>query len=756
MPSLEGSRGDVVLRWVTLVAIYLATVFLCSPFAVRKYSLPEVGDPVYAEFRAQTTFSYESPELLREWEEERRRQHDQIYVYDAMVETTVSARMNAILSAAGDIGRANPDLEDPRLEISYLEPTFDSWSIEDARLLVKLSTDEVWREMVLRVLRNAYLGHFIIENKTGYLGHSQRNVVRLQFANGRPPAEAISGNALIGFPQEFMERVSARLRDEVNTHRSPEAEYDIARELLRLVARPNLVWNAEATRKSLADYPRPDMLRSFERGAPLFRPQPDGTPYIISHEDRALLEAHAAAMQRATIWRMIGHFGYVGIVFALVAFYIRKFGTDFTFDSRGLLLTSLPTLLALATSYFFIMLGASTELLASGLFPAGVVGMLGVLLLGVRMSLLLVTWSCLLYGLQADLDYTVLVVSITGGYTAVAALHQIRERREVLLAGLSIACVNFLVILLLDFISSPNDQNWMLAFVGAVAGFSCALITISSLPVFEVLLDVTTDLRLLELSGLEHPLLKRLEEEAPGTWQHTLNVAKLAEGAASAIGANVLLVRAGVYFHDIGKMTKPEYFTENQTTLEDKARHVTLKPQISTLIVKNHVKEGVEIARKAGLPQRIIDFIPQHHGTSLIQFFYQKSLAQAQGGQSKEIVRENDYRYPGPKPQTIEAAVVMMADSVEATSTAKFATRTVREDEVQQLVRSIINDRFNDEQFDECSLTMENLTRIRDSFVKTLLSRYHTRVDYPKLERPTAAPATVPGSASKEQRRLKE
>ena len=222
---------------------------------------------------------------------------------------------------------------------------------------------------------------------------------------------------------------------------------------------------------------------------------------------------------------------------------------------------------------------------------------------------------------------------------------------------------------------------------------------------------------------------------------------KLAEAAAASIGANVLLVRAGVYFHDIGKLAKPEYFTENQVTLEDKARHVTLKPQISTLIIKNHVKEGVEIARKARLPQRIVDFIPEHHGTGLIQFFYQKALAQAASGQSKEIVREADYRYPGPKPRTIEAAIVMMADSVEATSTAKFAARTVREDEVQQLVRSIIADRFNDGQFDECSLTMESLTRIRESLIKTLLSRYHTRVDYPKLERPGAV-SGVPVSGS--------
>jgi putative nucleotidyltransferase with HDIG domain len=238
-------------------------------------------------------------------------------------------------------------------------------------------------------------------------------------------------------------------------------------------------------------------------------------------------------------------------------------------------------------------------------------------------------------------------------------------------------------------------------------------------------------MRLLELCGLRHPLLRRMEEEAPGTLQHTLNVAKLAESAATAIGVNYLLVRAGCMFHDIGKMSKPEYFTENQVTPEDRRRHDDLRPQMSTLIIRNHVKEGIELARQYKLPRVVADFIPEHHGTSLISYFYNKALKAFAAGDLKDPVREEDYRYTGPKPQTIESAIVMLADTVEATATAKLSAKTVREDDIELLVRNAITEKFNDGQFDDCNLTLRDLNIIRESFVKTLRSRFHTRIDYP-------------------------
>lgn len=266
---------------------------------------------------------------------------------------------------------------------------------------------------------------------------------------------------------------------------------------------------------------------------------------------------------------------------------------------------------------------------------------------------------------------------------------------------------------------------------------------------FERLFGIVTDLRLLELTGLKHPLLRRLEREAPGTYQHVLNVTKLAEAAAEAIGANYLLVRAGAYFHDVGKVIKPKYYSENQVNLDDKKAHSKLSPYMSVLIIKNHVKEGVEMARKASLPQKIIDFIPQHHGTGLIRYFYGEALRRYEESETMDPVHEEDFRYPGPKPQSIESAIVLLADSVEAIAASKFTGGQVNANEIRKTVQEAISEKFNDGQFDECELTMRQLYEIREAFARTLMARYHFRVAYPALPKRETTPAPVlPGSIS--------
>jgi putative nucleotidyltransferase with HDIG domain len=210
--------------------------------------------------------------------------------------------------------------------------------------------------------------------------------------------------------------------------------------------------------------------------------------------------------------------------------------------------------------------------------------------------------------------------------------------------------------------------------------------------------------------------------EAPGTYHHSLVLSNLAGAAADTIGANVLLVRVGAYYHDIGKLAKPEYFTENQMMSDNK--HDDLEPSLSKLVILNHVKDGVELAEKAHLSPRIVDFIQQHHGTSLIHYFYQRALEDNTAGDASE----EDYRYPGPKPQSKETAIVMLADAVEG------ATRSLEEHtpvKIEETVRKVVNNKFIDAQLDECDLTLREIELICESFAKTLSAMYHTRVKYP-------------------------
>jgi putative nucleotidyltransferase with HDIG domain len=244
------------------------------------------------------------------------------------------------------------------------------------------------------------------------------------------------------------------------------------------------------------------------------------------------------------------------------------------------------------------------------------------------------------------------------------------------------------------------------------------------LPLFETVFDLVTDISLLELSDLNHPLLKRMIVEAPGTYHHSLVVSTLAESACEAIGANALLARVGCYFHDIGKIARSEYFMENEAR-RAASQHEKITPTMSCLIIMNHIRDGIELGRRYNLRGPILQFIPEHQGTSIIYFFYKKAMDRAEPG---EHVSADDFRYPGPKPQSRETAVALLSDSTEA---ASRSLKEVTPESIRQAVRKIINDKFIDGQLDECNLTLRDLHKIQESFVQNLIAIFHTRVIYP-------------------------
>jgi hypothetical protein len=426
---------------------------------------------------------------------------------------------------------------------------------------------------------------------------------------------------------------------------------------------------------------------------------------------------------------------YIILLAALACYYLRVFRSDVHFTTGNVLLVALPVLIALGIGRVALEVVHLRNLpeAAGYAFPAGIIGMLTVILLDSRSGILLVTIGSLAFSIATGLDFKVFLTSLLGGYAAVAVLKSAQERKEVLKAGLVVGVVNAVVILLVNFIDDPTRlrYNFSLTFWGLGNGLMSGVISMPALVLFESSFGVVTDIRLLELTGLDHPLLKELEEKAPGSYQHSLNVCKLAEAAARAIGANYLLVRAGAYYHDVGKVLKPQYFGENQITLEEKSLHAKISPYMSAMIIKNHVKAGIDLARQHHLPEKVIDFIPQHQGTTIITYFYHRALKRFEDSQSTDPVREIDFRYPGPKPQSIEPAIVMLADAVEATVTSRFTSVTINEDELVMCVKKTVADKFADGQFDECDLTLRDLHQIRESFIKTLLGRFHQRIAYP-------------------------
>src|SRR6266403_1065841 len=355
-------------------------------------------------------------------------------------------------------------------------------------------------------------------------------------------------------------------------------------------------------------------------------------------------------------------------------------------------------------------------------------------------------WSSVLFG---RIDASLLVISLISGFTAVYLTLQVRRRGQLIRAGVGVGLAIWLSSLSFGMIGPinlfpPMDNDWgMIGLQSALTlgnGIITAMIVGGALPMLEHLFQITTDVSWLELSDLNHPLLRRMTIEAPGTYHHSLVVANLAEAAAEKIGANATMCRVCAYFHDVGKLMKPQYFTENMSF--ERNPHDDLAPSMSALIIIAHVKEGVDLALKNKLNQRIIDIIQEHHGTSLVYYFYQRAIQQQEdaraGGKIMNIreedipeVQEESFRYTGPKPQTKESAIVSLADIVES---ASRSLEKPTPQKIEQLVNELIEERIADGQLDECDLTLGNLRVIAERFRFTLMTMLHSRIAYPRPE----------------------
>jgi putative nucleotidyltransferase with HDIG domain len=366
-------------------------------------------------------------------------------------------------------------------------------------------------------------------------------------------------------------------------------------------------------------------------------------------------------------------------------------------------------------------------------------------------------WGSLLVG---RIDPIFLVISLITGFIAVYLTIQVRRRSRLIRAGVYVGIATWVLAAAFGQIGpfvleNPAQTDWKMVgwqSLGAIGtGFGTAVLASGILPVLENMFRLTTDISWLEMADLNHPLLKRLSLEAPGTYHHCLAVANLTEAAAEVVGANPTLSRVIAYFHDIGKLVKPEYFTENMRPGQNP--HNELTPTMSALIIIAHVKEGVDLALKNKLNSEIVDVIQQHHGTSLVSYFYQRALQQQNdarlGGKIMNMrpedipeVKEESFRYPGPKPQTKETAIVSLADAVESASRSMERPTPQR---IEDLISSLIDSRINEHQLDEAPLTLAEIHKIAESFRFTLINMLHSRIAYPKREEKEPAASAVKG-----------
>lgn len=407
----------------------------------------------------------------------------------------------------------------------------------------------------------------------------------------------------------------------------------------------------------------------------------------------------------------------IAITLAIQYYYLAKDKKDIIRENKNLtLISSINTIIILISIGLSIISPYLISLICSTMIMA--------ILLDNKLALIVNLLNIVFIGVITGFDTIIIITSIISVIIASIAIKRVQQRDDIIYSTLYVTLVSVAVVASISLLNS-NDINDILAKViyTAIGGILSGILAVGLLPFYESIFGVVTNIKLLELSNPNQPLMKRLLMEAPGTYHHSMMVANLAESATEAVGGNAVLSRVGAYYHDIGKIKRPYFFGENQMGKENP--HNKIKEDLSALIILSHTKDGVELAKEHKIPKILQDIMVQHHGTTLVKYFYYKAKNAAD---NPEDIKEEDFRYSGPIPNTKESGIIMLADSVEA------AVRSINEPtklKIEEMVNNIINDKINSNQLIDCDLTLKDIEIIRQSFLKSLNSIYHQRIEYP-------------------------
>lgn len=506
----------------------------------------------------------------------------------------------------------------------------------------------------------------------------------------------------------------------------PQIEYWLQQNL-----KNQLQLDPEATKAELAT--ALESARQFNRYPKQTVLIPAGDQLAETEEGLGVLRLeYNAYVQSITPWQRLTQVNGIGtlvlLLVVLFGVFLKYFAPEMLEENSRLLI-----FVGMCSSAVFLSCIMSTDPWRAEIIPILATVMITAIVYSQVIAILTAFLLSLLVSMATLGDIGHFLTLMTICVTSTIPLRRIKSRLVMVKAGFLVDTVSFYAVWSTSVIQAEgNGEAWrnLAIIVTALkfAGWSlvCCYLVAGSLPFIEQAFGIVTDISLLELTGVSHPLLQELARRAPGTYNHSMTVASLAEAAAEAIGANGLLTRVGAYFHDIGKMLKPEYFIENMTEGSEN-HHKSLAPAMSTLIIIGHVKDGLELAEENNLPEPLVNFIEQHHGTTLVEYFYHEATRKADVDHRTDA-SESTFRYPGPKPQTRETAVLMLADAVES------ASRTLKEPtpkRVQSLVHEITMKRLLDGQFDECNLQLNEIRIVEESLIKSLLAAHHGRVRYP-------------------------
>jgi len=724
-----------------ILAAFAACVVLLFPYdeTLRKFDRPKSGTVSKETVIAPFTFDViRTPDEL---ERERKRAMDQVLLvadYDSAADAE-SARKTAELEAAVK------HISDPKTPDSLREAGWMQLSRELSGKAVETLHkrpalfEEAKRQIAEIMERGVSATLFYATNdelserrmrfNTNFESAQQysKRFVNLQ----RDGTETTVAVADIPVKEAAMEIAAATLRRE----RLDDAALNTVYELIHACVRPTVRVNNRVTsdRRRAAAEQVPEVSGKVIKDTEIVRKHQEVTPEIAQR-----LQSLHVAMERVDggIEKRQAFGAYAGRVILLLitlcflAFYIKKYNQSIVTNPKSLIALCIVVILQILAvrlgTQFFPLLFKGREVSAAMpeyLIPITMGALLCTILFGMRVSVFVSLFVGIYFAVAVGFNHYLFLYTFLNSVVAAFLNYRIRYRWQFFKAIPPMTLVSVIIIAVWQMVGWRFGVTFLVniacAFAGIVASVFMAMVLS---PFFERVFDITTDMTLIELSDMNHPILKKLSIQASGTYNHSVLVGNLAESAAQAVGANALLARVASYYHDIGKIDKPDYFVEN--CLGDRSRHNKLSPTMSALVICSHVKEGVELAKKHKLPKVIQDIIMQHHGDSPVSFFYEKALELDPHKQ----VQEKDFRYPGPIPQTREAAIIMLADSVEA---ASRSLSTSSPKLLRELVKKIIRDKFLAAQLDGCNLTLRDLNDITEGFMPILQGIFHTRIEYP-------------------------
>jgi putative nucleotidyltransferase with HDIG domain len=714
VPRLGPVPGIVCLCSFVAAVFVIVTNMNSGVEALEDLNNFEVGKVADRDIIAEHTLSYVDKESTRLRMEAQESLVPAVFRYSVSITSSVIDAWNVFCNYADELARQGMQAASLRLEVQARYPGFFPAPVLDA--LFGSPHRAEFRHYGLELLNNVLEKGIFSLDGADMRRHNPDMVELLIFLGDRTERERVSFHSIVS-----MGIIEDAITLAAENAEMPSDFTAIAPDILRPFIRENVFFSREDTELRVEEAMErvTAVTRNIEKGKRVIR-----KGFVISEEEMLDLQALSAALPKKDPRSVIGLVLLVALLYVLYILLQSRLvlNRDFTKSERCLLFVLVCLYLAGAGLTKNLVPNLSNFPI-SLFFPTALMVMIPAVFFGPLLALIMALAFPLGACFAGFFDIPSYIFAVISGVAASAVLGGAEKRMDLIKAGLTIAAVNCLavVVILLMRAADFSDYPTML-FWAALNGIVSGMLILGVLPLLEHALNAATTFRLLELSDLNAPVLRGLFTAAPGTYSHSIMVANLAEQACQDIGANALLARVGAYYHDIGKMDNPDYFVENQT---DHNRHDDINPRLSVTVIRSHVKLGVEKARALGLPADVINIVSEHHGNSLIMWFYKKATEQ-----EEQQVRSEDFSYPGTPPRSRESAVVMLADVAEA------AVRTLQKPTVakmEKFIQQLFDDKVEQGQLAQAELTFRDLEVIKNAFVKVLAGYYHSRIEYPKI-----------------------